>query len=605
MIIGIQVFRAFLQGFSAGSQEDLTILKEYLDSQIPKAAVDDDKFATYLSDIMEAWSFASQSNNESLLSAIPAVLAILLRTISTKIDLREQGLRLCKTLLLPQQLKLLSKSLSSNKVKEHIISPCLKLLTEIVSFDGGAVAKHVHSKHEFTLNGLARNLGLRKAITQDLVNDRKRPSVRTNAIRFLLASLNCLEPNAKADLLDRRDIFSALFKDIEQDPSDVISSVLNTLTSKVVLDEKLNRKVKCQLFKDWTLGRIASLYGYSLQQDPELLKPVQVQAHEFLMLVCGDPSHGVLNSQTGWYPPGLDRDQPDLERENIDDLVWIVDNTADSIQYKTPIRNLKLSSFAQTLRPWASNLQRELLLHIFTAAPDVVANYFVKRRGFTFDPKLTCTWIGYSAFLYSSIRIPVLPFCGRAASYARRPPPEAIVIESVLPSALTQKVIAQCLSHSSALIRFIAIRLLLVAFEKLEKVLESFELAGSGDLKAWTEGTSCLIHLFSLRCPKLKDIVRVFRSTSEEEVLQREATARLISFYYRVMPQLALEEGFDVSLDLVACLNRSKKSSVTGNSHKLVLLELEHLLRIARGSSTIRWFHKPGMCNLPDNAVHI
>src|SRR6266487_123493 len=116
--IGIQSFKAFLDGFAEEDNRNsrLPILREYLESQKPRD--EEDKTAVYLADVMQTWSFASQSNNDSLLSAVPAVLDLLLKTLSTILELSQYGRRIGRTLLQKRQLELLTRGLTSNKSKE-------------------------------------------------------------------------------------------------------------------------------------------------------------------------------------------------------------------------------------------------------------------------------------------------------------------------------------------------------------------------------------------------------------------------------------------------------------------------------------------------------
>jgi len=136
---------------------------------------------------MQTWSFASQSNNDSLLSAVPAVLALLLRTISHELELSEYGLRLGRTLLQKRQQELIARGITSNKGKEFLISPVLRLLRELTTFDGGVLAKQVFRARDQTYKNLARNLNLR--YSGDGVEDKRKPSVRTTALRFVLSAI--------------------------------------------------------------------------------------------------------------------------------------------------------------------------------------------------------------------------------------------------------------------------------------------------------------------------------------------------------------------------------------------------------------------------------
>lgn len=78
------------------------MLKAYCDKQIS-----DD--AACFPDLIQAWSFANIYNHDSLLTKVPSVLAIFLKTISRELDFREFGLALCKHLPQKDQLQLFNR----------------------------------------------------------------------------------------------------------------------------------------------------------------------------------------------------------------------------------------------------------------------------------------------------------------------------------------------------------------------------------------------------------------------------------------------------------------------------------------------------------------
>jgi len=140
----------------------MSILREYLDGQKPADVKDTER--PFLGQLWQAWSFASQNNNDHLASSVSAILALLLRTISSLLDFREHGLLLCRTVLQHQHLRLVKRGLDAPKHKEFVISPCLRLLTEVISFDGGALARDAYKRREqtFDVATLRRNLALVK-----------------------------------------------------------------------------------------------------------------------------------------------------------------------------------------------------------------------------------------------------------------------------------------------------------------------------------------------------------------------------------------------------------------------------------------------------------
>lgn len=569
----------------------IAILREYLDSFKPDA---EDKNAAHLPDVMQTWSFASQSNTETILSAVPAVLALLLRTMSSILEFSEHGLRLCRTILQKSQLDMVVRGLTATKGKDFVISPVLRLLREISTFDGGAMAKQVFRTRDFTLKGLARNLNLR--YTGDGPEDLRKPSVRTNALRFFLSLFKLLPADIKKELLYQRDIVSALTKDIKDDPPFMVREILETLKMHVLQDEALPRDARTKVVNATSLGRIAMLYGYDQpeQESNTQPKPVDIVAHEFLVLACTSHDLGVLNRQTAFYPRGVDPD----DLHDVDADQTLLDLGLDSIEWmdkfteQVPVRNTILSDFIQNLRPWSSTKQRELLVAIFAAAPELVAEYFFNKKTFAFDPKLTATWIGYSTFLFSCLQLPVPKYFGHQQGYAQLPPPPSIVLECTLPQPLSQKVLRGCLLQPQSLIKFFAIRMLCIAFRKFKQILAMYQEAANGASSLWKKAATYLTEEFCKRCPSIKDVIHAFRNMAQDDMLQREAVTKLLVLYYEVVPSVALDAKFDVSGVLAQALRDTEDASLKPEDRGLRVMELENLFQFAHFSPGMRWFTK-------------
>lgn len=228
ILLAIQSFKAFLESIvntEGDSSVPTSILKEYLEAQKP---AEDDESIPYLNDLVRTWSLASELNHDSLLSALPAIFALLLKTLSSILELNEYGLRIGRMLLLKPQQELISRCLTASKTKEFIISPALRLLREMITYDGGTLSKQVFRARDETFKSLARNLRLKYA--GDEVEDRKKPSVRTNALHLVLSSLKYLPMEAKRDLLNQREVVAALTRDIKDDPPFMVREVLEIST---------------------------------------------------------------------------------------------------------------------------------------------------------------------------------------------------------------------------------------------------------------------------------------------------------------------------------------------------------------------------------------
>lgn len=528
-------------------------------------------------------------------------MAQLLKAIATDIELREHGLGICRSVLKQEQVKLVSWSLSAPKHKEFVISPALRLLTEIVSFDGGTAARQLYSKRDFTFDAqvLARNLSLRKSFSKGNEDGRQHPTVRSNAVRYLLANLKFQNEGAKADILKQFSVVNALFDGIQDDAPPLIVEILKVLKSNVIQDTTLSRTVKGHVFSERNLNSLCQLYRADqfAESASENEKSVEDIAHEFMVLVCTQSEAGVLRLSAGWYPS---RRETDITEQDFDvfrerriglDLDGV--DGYDESAARLPVRNSTLADFLQTLRPYKSTRERELFLAILGAAPELVANYFPQRKTFPFDPKLTATWIGYASTLFEVVQLAVPQFFGKKDGYGDIPPPLPIVIENLLPRPLTQKSLTSCLNQASNLIRLFAVRIITIAFQKLREVLKGYSQAASGGSKAWEMAASRLLSEFGRRCPKMNDVVTAFRRTKRENLVEREAATRLLSLYYEVTPQVALDEKFDISVALASTLQELYRSDPSGDANGLKFLELDHLLRIARHSPGVSWWKRP------------
>ncbi|KAI1210937.1 ribosome 60S biogenesis N-terminal-domain-containing protein [Annulohypoxylon truncatum] len=594
---GLQSFKNLLDSIVNGEDTDSEkqqILLEFLESVKPRER--EDEVPVYLPDIMETWGMAVQLNNENVMSAVAVVLALLLKILSGNVDHVSYGLGICRTLLQKRQQELIAKNLSADNGKDFIISPTLRLLREAVSLDGGALAAPIFRARNNTFKSLARNMGLR--YLGEGVEDPKRPSVRTNAIHFLLSSLKLLHVEAKRDLLSQKDIVAALMRHIRKDPPSLIYEILNTLRSSVILDKKLPKEIKIRILNAYSLIRIAELYGYpedTTEHENELdgeRPSVEDSAHAFLLAACTDSDAGIRRLEHGYYPDGVD---PNATPSSVNDD-QPVDFGIDSIPWMSkfendvPVRNTLLAEFIQTLRPWSSTKQNDLLVAIFEKSPELIAHYFCHRKSFTFDPKLTATWIGYAALLYNTVQLPIPSWFGHAKGYATVPPPTSVVLGNIIPLPMTQKAITRCFSIQSKLTSFYVIRLLTLSIQKLGRALEMYREASSSSESLWEEASRRLLDEFYQRIPDMKDVIKCYLAMDQNDLLQRQAASHLLLLYYEIIPQFALKAKFDVSPILLSMIKKVETSEATGEDMVMSLLELENLCAVAKYSPSMRWF---------------
>ncbi|KAL1902597.1 hypothetical protein Sste5346_001039 [Sporothrix stenoceras] len=618
---GLQSFKVLLDKLNDPdykNPEDAALLRSYLESTRPRKdnADEDDEGETdpmYLPDIMDTWEFAARMNNDNLMSAVPVVLALLIRYLSHVLDMAPICLGICRTLLRRRQLELIARNLSADKGKEFVISPTLRMLREAITFDGGAIARPLFRARNFTYRSLARNMSIK--FLGEGVEDVKRTSARTNAVRFFLASLTFLHPEAKAELLSQREVVGSLTKTIKDDPPYLVYDILSTLREHVLKDKKLPRSARIKTFNAATLIRLATLYYYahdsaSVAASDDSSNPnklsVSDMTHQLLLHVCTSSSIGVLREQTGYYPQGVEPNagaattttssssnrEPDEDLQldaGLDRIVWM-----DKFANEVPVFNFALADLLLNLRPWSSTRQSELLISIFQAAPELVAWYYIERKNFTFEPKISATWVGYAAMLFNTILVDIPAYFGRKSAYARVPPPTSVTVDNILPRPLSQKILSRCLTHKSKLIPFFAIRLLAMSMEKLRAALRMHrEAAQKHPLESlWKESERRIVDEFCRRCPPMKEVINAYRAAADSDLLYREAVSRVLRLYYEVVPQVALNSKFDVSSYLFAVIRQVDEHKGSAEDKAVKLMELENLLAIAGYSPGMQWFSK-------------
>jgi len=602
--LGLGGFKQFLDSILHSTEVDdlprkRAILREYLASQ--KKGGQEDQDVVLLPNIFQAWEYAAETHFEALNTQVTAILALLLRVFSIEDGLKPFGDILCKIVLRTATVRRLSRNLSAPPAKEHIIAPALRLLTEVTNFEEGSHAKAVYAKRDSLLDPkiLGRNLGLGRDQSSEQTIDRRKASLRTQTIKYLLSHIRHQDETSKVEILSNWNVIKVLFEHLHSDPPHMVIEVLKVLKAHVFLDKTIPRSIKGRILSSKTLSSLASLYKYHVPRESlsEGQKSPDVAAHEFLTMVCTSTSMGILLPSHGFYPP-LNEDNRDTITAETPELDMGIydDDTSESIGRSIRVRNVVLSDFLQTLRPYANVLQEKLVLDIFKACPELVADYFIKKETFSFEPSLTSTWVGYSNFVFQTMRLPVPQYFGNKRGFNVLPPPASVTIQSILPQPLTQQVLGKCLSHRSLLINNFAIHILLAALQKLGSVLQVFSRASLSKGEPWELGKQRLIAEFCKRCPPMKVVFQALKRSAATEALKRESTTRLLRLFYEIIPQVALEEKLDVSILLCNALTEAARPSDSTEHKELRILELEHWVQIARHSPAMRWFQKHSTC---------
>ena len=589
---GIDTFRFFLLSIDRNEDANdkrvqLQVLKQYCDDQSASKKEELD-----FPDLLSTWSFAAQSNTEAILSAVPAALAQFFRTISPELDFRDFGLSLGQALLRSDQVQLIERGLSAPKSKEYLISPCLRLLTEITSFDGGALVGNVFSRRDRLLKRLDSLLDPPRDTGESL--DRRRPTVRRNAQRFLLALLKYLDHHAKAELITQGRAVYACLRNLSLDGGDIVRDVLKAVRRDLV-DADLPKHSKSRFLNSGNLILFAPLYDYEpelvdLQNQDERILTVRDTVHDFLSYVCSS-FNGALVPQSGWYPMGFDAEPNQEAIEDTLDLGLDSPYYFDGYTSTIPVKNTNLSTFLQRLKPQNDSLQAELVINIFTHAPELVAEYFSKKQKFSLQATEDAMWRNMFAFLFSVVQMPTPTFCGWQNKLPASPPPASVVIESVLPRPLDRTTLTQCLKSKDHIVIMSVARLVTIALRKSQTVVSQFRNAtGNSDL--WQQASDRLIDQVAVRCPQFQDFVAALQQLPEDWPRVRSSILECIATYLKAIPKSAASAKFDVGPRLMKMLTELGHEVTNEDSASLLRDQLDYLVIIASISPVTKWWHK-------------
>lgn len=403
-------------------------------------------------------------------------------------------------------------------------------------------------------------------------------------MRYILSLFKYLHEGGKIDVLKSRPLCGALFQHLGDDPAELINELLPTVEQSLLKDTELPRSSKASILTSQNLEKVTMIASSD--------HAASERAFAWLKSACQTPEYGILRP-SGWYPPGTTKAEQHSRDRSIDLGLDSLDfyDRGETIS----IRNTTLLSWTLTLRAHSIERERELLLLSFKAAPELVAAYF-SEKGMQLDPKLSNTWIGYASLLFEVVAQDLPPRFGND-EVVSLPPQTSIMIENILPRPFDQKVLTRCLNQSSELITFFALRILVVALHKLRAVLKQLmDTKTSGTAALWEEAKERLLQRFLDRAPAIKDVINTFRKIPDDadHALQREAATRVLRLYFEIVPLQAMGEQFDVSVALTSALSRSESEQDTDEIQQLRMLELEHLLAVAKYSSGMKWFAKQG-----------
>lgn len=552
--------------------ENLDTLLRYCEEQ--QAAHDE---GVTLPDLISTWSFAFQNGAEDVAAAIVSALAQLLRIASSLIDFRDFGLSLIDTLLRPEQIRLLERSLGAGKAKEFLLLPSIDLLGQLVSFDGGARLPAIWLRKDIFFRRL-------DAFLDD-------HTLRPHALPVLDALIRLADSSTTIhrDLLNHGRALQALLKGLPQDPEPEAVTFLD-LIGRHLVHEQDTESAQLRFFNPARLGYIAALYKQNDDDDDDDETPLRLAVHSLLLRLC-TTRDGILLPHTGWYPPAASAERLLDPEDDIIDLGLEAASMNTTHASSILVRNNTLSLFMHKLRPEDDPLQSDLLLKIFAAAQELVAPYFAKHVQFSVPLEDILRWRAQFACYFSVIHHPIPKHFGWKGGSNMDPPPLTVSIEHILPKPFDAALIKKLLSSDDEVMVISGARLVTVALQKLALVIEQLSAQTTISTMLCSQATDLLLTEFSARIPSFKDFVSLTNSKDDIGAAQRTALLECLATYYQVLPGVAASSAFDISKALTLTITRLENEPVHEDRDEL-LEQVKHCMNIATTSNSTRWTTK-------------
>jgi hypothetical protein len=388
--------------------------------------------------------------------------------------------------------------------------------------------------------------------------------VRSSAINFLLALLATGSIATKESILGNRLLISPINRFLPLDPDDIVIAILNRLSTDVLPDERISRSVKSVFFStDQFLLRVANIHG---RQSVLLggITNLDDIIHRFLVDACTTPGNGICFEDRGWYPK--------------------LDSSVQDPEYK--VYNGMLLRLIFQLRPIENSFHRLLTLKILEKCAELRAPYFSKMQN-PVQPSLSFSFISEATLWKEIIALPLPKPFAIDESLPEEPPPATTILANIMPPQLSQRYLAECLFHESALIRHTVCQILFAILNQVKALKSAIQ---SGETR-WEGLLDTTIETIARRLPEASSILRLY-SLNANYPLAANCAMNVLLLYGDVLSSVAFAQKTDIK-SLMVVLQTEWDFAAPVN-----LLDKLHLLRFIHDHTEINWWSREGIFNL-------
>ncbi|CAL9750206.1 unnamed protein product [Musa acuminata subsp. burmannicoides] len=432
--------------YSEASKEFICLLKGETGGGILREYI---QLAPKCLEIMEAWRL---HQGKPGMSHILSLVSVILDHPDGKslADPIGRNLDSLARLLVETKLNDIYIELSSQDSRRQ--SAALNLLASVVR-RSGRLASEVAKVFDFKLPVLSKLSGIQKKKGRDKRHG-FRGSTRRAFVGFAMSFLEIGNPRLLRWVLQQRELYSGVLPGLGSDDTDTIIYVLSTLRNKVLVEDSLiTPALRSVLFGSTTLEQLSYISG-----NPMAGHAADI-AHEVLVMVCTDPSNGLMPSLT---LKGNEKRLLDLMKK---------------------------------LKATEVDYHRELLLAIANKRPSLSAAY-MDEFPYHLEPRLSSSWftaISLAADIISRVNI-------EAAVMSFAYGPEHVqpmgsdelqsVFRSIIPRACNRSLVNKGLLHADILVKHGSLRLILESLKSLGNLITTIDNATKSKISRKTVDSS-------------------------------------------------------------------------------------------------------------------
>lgn len=384
-------------------------------------------------------------------------------------------------------------------------------------------------------------------------------SIRSSAIRFLLAILKHGSTATKESLLENRLLLGPVVKFLPLDSNETVMEILLCIDSDVLRDKKISRSKRMTLL---TSGHLLSrLVILQVERRDENVDPgFKESIRRFLLDSCTKTEDGLCFEDRGWYP----RTNADANHDN-------------------QVYNIALLRFITQLRPLEDDFQRLLLLRILEKCPELRAPYFTETKS-SVEPSLTLSFICTVAIWRDIINLHLPQNLSDPLYLPDQPPPSITVLSNIMPPSITKSYLVKGLKGNSTLVRYAICQLVLIILSKLKDLRQVYRSAREG----WLSRYDSILENISRRLPD-SSILLALLSNNPEQRLLGNCALKVLELYTELLSPIALNQRID---------NRAVSAAFQGErdfSMPLDVVDLLHSVRSIQASGEINWWTRSGI----------